>query len=387
MQQLSNELHCWALVWILVTQAVCGVSASHAQTIDSLGKLDNGGRFPLIKAAFEKRMEQMNNADITSTARIANYEFHDGRLGKQVGNLSRYQFHLLRLGGSYRLEAKWYLNENTAPEITSTDNFIEKDGLEHGFSTSRNVPHVDGIISTVHKSGIMEQRVMYLLDGSFAYITPPYDEKAFLFQSLVKAADKWNVEVDPTKGLAIITHPYQYPRQAHEGPVGVRKVYCDISKGFLPTRIEVDWKDDKLAKGAWREERIVMDRCALVDGLWMPMRIEERIRASTGDPSVCSVFLTEITDVALGKVKEDSLKFVFPPKTRVVDVTKGIYYTVGDDGQSLDGVARIGSVPGSLQGSSPPARSPERRWSMIVTTVLLVCLIGVFVLRRWRRRR
>jgi hypothetical protein len=205
----------------------------------------------------------------------------------------------------------------------------------------------------------------------------------FLFTNLLDNADDWTIDVDRDSNALVLSHTFQPSR----GPtvVGRRRVVCDITKDLVPLRVDLEWR---LNDSFWREERTVLSEPIEVKGLWMPTRIEERIRASSLGADNCSMYITKVKKITVGDVKEGDLDVVFPAGTAVTDVLSGISFTAGGGG-ARNGVRRLATQREKFRGSGPLSsgdRTRGIRYAIVGANAGVLLLCAIFVRMRMRRK-
>jgi hypothetical protein len=277
-----------------------------------------------------------------------------------------------RLDGSYRIESKWYLTqESTIPQSVSQANFDYQEGISSSFGTNVSVPGIFGRIDVQHSSIISQNPIAYWTGGKFG------KDDEFLFQSLLRVSGKWKIDIDVNNDEVVIRHPYQ--PSYRDTPVGTRTLHCLISKGLLPIKVDIDYKDEDLGKGFWRKEEMWIDPIKS-DDLWMPSVIKHHIRTSVLGENVCAIQLTAIKALSLGKVSKPQLAIVFPSRTKLVDIPKGVSYEVGENGRLAGPVTGLYS-PAELTSQKT---APRLRYILLAVTFLLVIVLCFLVIRKRR---
>jgi hypothetical protein len=374
--------------------AVKGTDAIRAQDLSGLPQAD---RVAVMKAALERRIDRVRNIDVVSETRIYNRKVTNGRLGDQnVADSGWYEFHTQHLDGSYRVKTRWYDTQSaTKPDSTAVSHHDAKTGVTRILSEQKGSKGMQGRIGNDHLPSMHSNRaVFHLLGGSFV-INPVVDRSDFLLESLASCSPKWQVDVNVREQQVVISHPYTIA--FCETGTGTRKVFFDCAKGMMPMRIELDYRDERLISveprrtiAVWLEARTVMTEPKDFGGIWFPMRIEERIRANSAPPGVCSVLMTTVKQLTLGNLKDADLPITFPPGTEVADALKQVFYRTGPDGEPKGSIYPIGIPEGPLtldsEGNIVVPKRPSWMlraglWSAGVGVVLLLCL---FVLRKFR---
>jgi hypothetical protein len=271
--------------------------------------------------------------------------------------------------------------------------YDQKTGVVRIMGQSPGRKGTEGRIGREHLPCLYCDRVAaHLLAGSYD-IKPACDKGQFLLESLVSCSESWDVQVNEKQQQVMITHPHYIAFCQGLGN-GTRKVYFDIPKGMLPVRIDIDWRHELTSesgapRSVWREERITMDEPKNFNGFWMPMRIEERIRADH-TANQYAIFLTTVKQIVFGNVREADLHFTFPPDTVVADTLKNVWYPTGPDGDPTGPINPIGipkDLPMTLDAEGRLIEKPG--WMLRYGIWLLamgVALLGAVVVVRRRLR-
>jgi hypothetical protein len=388
------------LLIVLATFSACIRDAQGGDSIraQDLSALSHADRVAAMKAFLERRIDKVQNIDVTSETRRYNRKYSHGSLGDRTADCGWVQFHTLRCDGSYKVTSSWFVNQAaTVADSTDVSHHDEKTGITRVFCESvgrkqgpTGLEHVrskEGRIGLDHMPTMESNRVAFhLLAGSYV-IKPFCDKGEFLLQSLASCSENWDVEVNVQQQQVTISHPYRMAFM--DTGTGVRKVYFDVRRGMLPVRIDVDYRGEVVTSleprrvtPIWREERIVMDEPRNFDGLWMATRIEERLRASPLGPQVCCIILTRVKEIVFDKVKQDDLPVTFPPDTEVADTVKNVFYRTGPDGEPTEPINPIGipKTPISLDAQGRLIQEPSWMlrvgiWLIGIAIALLVCVI------------
>lgn len=329
----------------------------------------------ILKAKFEQWVDVLSNIEVSSETRLYNCEYHDDKLGKRVDDSGWFQFRMLRLGRSYRIDSKWFVNqEATVPEAISQGNFDGEEGISRFFGNNVAVSGNFARIDVKHISVVTQNPVVYWLGGEFG------KDQEFIFQSLLQSSNEWKMKVDVNEDVVEITHPYRVVYK--DSPVGIRTVRCKVEKDIIPIELVTAYRDEEVKPGFWRNEKTLVRAEKRVGDLWMPSKIITYIRTSILGESVCAVQETEIKSAAFGKVSKPQLVVAFTPGTNVVDVTKGISYTIGKDEQAVGAVNPLYS-PAKIN-PLPTTRSINNRFIQISLGVIIAILVILVIRKRWR---
>jgi hypothetical protein len=359
-----------------------------AKDLEALSQTD---RAAVMKAFIERRIEKVQNIDVTSVTKTMSRKYAKGRPGDLISEAGRYEYQTLRRDESYRVKSSYFVKPgDKVADSVATSHYDQKNGVVRIMAQSSGRKGTEGRIGLDHLPSMHSNRVAFhLLVGSYV-IKNGCDKCEFLLESLASSSKSWDVQVNVKAQEVIITHPHHIA--FFEGGTCTRKVYFDITKGMLPVRIEIDWRYE-FTSGAgaksllWREERITMDEPKNFDGFWMPMRIEEWIRTEHG-PNEYGIFLTTVKQVIFGNVKEADLPFTFPPDTEVADTLKNVWYRTGPDGDPIGPINPIGipkDLPMTLDAEGRLIEKPS--WMLRYGIWLLgigVALLGAVVVVRRR---
>jgi hypothetical protein len=203
----------------------------------------------------------------------------------------------------------------------------------------------------------------------------------YLFRYLVTYKDSYTIESPVGSGTVHLTVPWTPVHT--DKPLGTREFILDPRKGFLPIRGKAQW-ESKLSDGSpfWREEAFVVERSELVGEVWMPTKLKEYLRASSGDgENTISIWEIEVTKIESGKVRPADLEIVFPARMQVVDAIQGESYVVGADGERTRVQPLVGVLPGS---EIQPRAVLKNRLRLVLAMVFLLAsvILGGLVGRR-----
>mgnify|MGYP001328269748 FL=1 len=328
-------------------------------------------RFMIVRA-FEHRLKHARSVTAEVKVRMGNYEYTDGKIGRQlvVGN-----------GRNYRI---WRLGDTIRTDCISGGPIVERPSqfLSSSFDASKSLTR-----STIHNADksrcygridikpdslTAENRFAYWLDGEDI----PMGE--YLFRYLITHKDQFSIVPSDRQGLVRLTVPWQ-PHFSDKA-LGQREFTLDPVKGFMPVHGKGRW-DRVLSDGRkdWRSEEFYVDESILVADVWMPTKLRELIGGGPLGDKKISVWDTTATDLVHGKVSPKDVEVEFPPGAKVVDAIQGIAYTVGPDLKPTEIEQLIGD-------RGLPVPRPRSWWPYIVGSVLAIIAL-VFVLRVRSRHR
>lgn len=353
------RLFSWNCTTVLVLadlfRSVVDAKGGEPVRAQDLAGLSQEDRVAVMKSFLERRIDKVRNIEVDSETRTYVRKFINGSLGDHIGNAGWYEYKTQHCDGSYRVKSSYFVSQAaSSADSTATSHYDEKSGIVRIVSRQHNYKEHEGRIGLEHLSSMHSNRAPLLLLGiSFVMQDNALDKCDFLLPSLVSCSGQWQVDVNVLEQQVVISHPFRIAFV--DVGSGTRKVYFDLVKGMMPARIDIDWRGDLVTSleprrvtPAWREERIMMDEAKDFGGIWMPMRLEERVRASSGSPDTCSIYLTKVKQIAFGGVKKEDLEFKFPPDTQVADTIKNVFYHTGSDGESTGPINPLGIPEGPI---------------------------------------
>jgi thiol-disulfide isomerase/thioredoxin len=111
----------------------------------------------------------------------------------------------------------------------------------------------------------------------------------------------------------------------------------DPTKGFLPVEGTAYYEQVRSnGKTLWRDEKFYVEASTtVVEGVWMPTKLKELIRAGSGESDRVAIEQTDISDIKAGAVTASDLLVAFPKGTAVVDAIDRVSYVVGEKDEHL----------------------------------------------------
>ena len=314
---------CVFLAGNCTTQGADGLAA-FAISVEEFLELSPTDRAAVVTGAYERRLEHARNIHYEATQLLSTHKVHNDKGGELIEVLPFARWQHWRLGDSYRIDAERGRESGIAAPLKFTSlNFDSDQGIGRVTSHLSNRTRKYGRIAAKPDPLSEMNRYGYWLDGKHNVWSE------YLFRYLVEHCGNFSFEAPVDGDKVRLTVPWK-PIFTDQ-PLGTREFILDPSKGFLPVRGEAHWNDRREAQPSWRIESFTVESSQLVDGVWMPTKLKEHIRASTGK-GTGNVYDITVTKIEAGNVTPEDLVVEFPSGTQVVDAIKRISYVAGDDG-------------------------------------------------------
>ncbi|GEM_PF-2561010 len=349
--------------------------ALFAMSIAEFRQLSLVDQEKLLVSVFEHRLEHAKNIYYEIEVRTGNHEYHNDRVGKLLTATGDENYRHWRLGDSYRMDIE-RRDPNVKPDQFILNQFIlttvfdSANGVVKSILRFSDDDRIIGRIDVVHDPLTEENRYAYWLDGKHI---PMGD---YLIRYIVEQKGKYKISFDGD--MVRLTIPWA-PALCGE-PSGTRTFDLDPQKGFLPMHGKAHWESKAPnGKSLWRTEKFVVEDSQLVGDVFMPTKLRELICGSSGGADTVSVLETKVTKIEAGTVKPKDLEITFPKGTEVIDVIKGLSYTVGSNGEPTNVERIVGARP-----EFTPPKPPQRKRNTVSILIGTGLLIIVAILIAWK---
>jgi len=340
---LRSRLLLFVPVFLMtVSSVVAQVASSNVSQIEFWLLSESERKSTLVSALVERQKVLRENVEYLAETSFANHQFADGQIGEVVDGSSMFtRSHYWQMDKSYRMEIKRDpLGLSGRPNEHIITALSADSGVVRSIGHLRGVPKQFARIDTNEETIVESDRYRYWLDGEHS------PKAEFLLRCITDRASDLHLEKGSSDETVVVTAPWRpiYKRT----DVGTRTFTLDIAKGFMPVSGRAEWREGE----KWRTEEFTVRDFIHSDDFWMPIDITEVITASPGGPSLAAVYRTKVHLVRFGAVTEKDLKLEFPSGAEVVDATRGVFYSVGENDEP------IGPVK-SLLGGPPIGISPR----------------------------
>lgn len=313
------KINCMISLISITCAYALGVGVVRAQNLE----LSDEEARSFLEEAITTRLSAMNNVDIESRTHIVNYEVKGDQYGRAVADSGWYDFRTRMLNGSYRLDSQWHRSQETAsPTAESSADYRNSDSIRTTVGSNIAVEGKFARIDRAHDENFRWNRAALILGVDIGS-----DSESVLRESLDNR-QSWKI----ARAADSVSLTYDYALPNSTKIIGRRVIVFQISKGFMPKLIWLEWEDPEIGNGAWRREEIELSDPVEVEGIWIPKNIEERIFSSNLDEGVCATFTTHIKRISFGVVGEDDLGVIIPVGTKVIDVVDGTSYMISENG-------------------------------------------------------
>ena len=350
--------------------------------------MNSSAQIALLREVFGRRLAHATNISYTSQVVCSSYRLNGDEIGPLVQKGWRLVNKHWRLGGSYRMDSEFYLSYGDEEAASrSQAGFDEAEGVATMVGLTLGDPFY-GRISTRQDQFIDNNRYAYWLDGD----GPEHGDAEFLVRYTLQHLDEAVIAQSDDEPLVKLTVPWK-PLFSRDRALGVRHLWLDPAKGFLPVKGHARWD---LADGSdFRSEEFVVEGSQVVADVWMPTRLKEFIRvghvnknpAAAHLKNTVGVYETSVLTIEHGNVTPEDLVIEFPTGTKVLDEIEGLSYTVGEDGNPTGPLLPV-LVGTTLTRPMPEASSKphtaRRAWLATANLVLLVGAVLWYV--SYRRR-
>lgn len=342
----------------------------------------------LIQAAFEIRLKEARNIRLQAMQRGYIHEYKDGAIGKRVQQLKGIRYRCVRLGDSYRFDWEMGGADVAEPNEFGISGFDVSDGVVKSTLKYVEQPRTFGRVDSRQNSRVLQIRYRYWLDGD----RDKKDAANFIVRDALEQVQQWEVNPAVDRNQIELAFPWQPPWYSE--PLGTWRLSLVPEKGFLPVQGNGYLEKDMAAGNKhklWRNESFVVDDAMLVGKVWLPTKLKEFVRASSGGDGLVNAWETNVTKVENGVVKVRDLAVEFPPGTLVVDAIEGVSYVAGEKGESDGRKKRLLGSEANLT-LQPTASSTTRGNSTLRTALILIntgviLILGALLLRRFGLRR
>ncbi len=374
-----------AVVWLPGVRAEdAKPRAAFAMSIEEFRRLSPVDQKAIVKGAFERRLELARNIHYEALQTGQIHRYKDGRLGEPYFRLKGRRYRHWRLGDSWRIDSEKGGYDVSEPTDFGKCSFDASAGVRRSTLKYKEWPRLFGRIDVRPHVDLHENRYAYWLDGK----TDARSQADYLIRDVIDWFDQCQLEAPVTPNLVRLTIPWR-PIWSKK-PIGTRQFDLDPAKGFLPIRgkAHCEMKRER-ARTMWRHEEFSVEDASLVGDVWMPIRLKEMIRASSGSPDQAAIWETRVNRIEAGKVTAKDLEVPFPEGTEVQDAIHGTFYVVGPGGRRIKERPLVGARRGrhtSLPRTMAGSRHQRTLWAVLLFNAAGAVAVCFILVARSRQR-
>lgn len=377
--------HVLAGCMLLWTGCIMGQQSQGASLdVEAFNQFGDAKKRELLLESQQQWLEKTNNLRIVTHSCTYCVQIEKNMVPKSGAPKEFYQEVLVEyshIKNSYRAETKWWAHgdyEKKMPSTEETGGYDSELGVWRGVGNTLSMKKSgtkQGRITTRHSPlfGLM-YRYGRLLDGDYI------DETEYLIPYLIKYQHEIKFEHSSRPGeIQVVLKNRLYGEQE---PCGLRHMWFDPVHDMRLTHMECDYKRRLGKTDFWYRQNLDIPKYRHENGIWLPDKIVEVLMGSAYEPGMGSVFETTLLEADVGKVTKKDLEITFPPKTYVNDDIQGKQYRIGEDGKQIP-YGKFGET--SDLGDRQRVKGNSRPWILAGTSMALVCLIVILIVRRRRR--
>jgi LPXTG-motif cell wall-anchored protein len=339
-------------------------------------KLSSDNQKKILAEVFEKRVNFAKNLFYRNEVRIEGYENNNGKSGAPVGKVARRNYTLWQLNNDYRYNIDFFDPSQKNALQWATAWWDSKEGIQKTTLKNESLDRTFARIDTVLERSLLlnDHYSFWLQSGSSeTYQTPHY-----LFPYLLEHQNEWNIVAPFEEDKIQLTLGYD---PGIRGTTAIQQegklsIVLDPSKDYMPIRgsMRGDMVFEKDRKH-WREEIFTVKESKLINGIWMPYKLETRISSANSPINKISIIFSTITEMEQGKVTKEDVTMKFPESTEVTDAINGISYKTDVNGNPIESTIQ------PLYGLDPSkVKLPEKKHSKTANYVLIVIGLLLIVL-------
>jgi len=320
----------------------------------------------MVARAFQQRLAFAQNLHYEVDSKLLIRCNNDGAPGdiKEKCGFRRYRD--WRLDGSFRLESDCYRpgDDDTVVQWCNSG-FDADEGVARStviIKAGREIKNAR--IDTTPDTIVIDDDYAYWLSGNFMH------EEDFLLQDLLEHQNEWKFR-KAEGNLVQLVCPFR-PWWAVQ-PGGDRIMSLDLEKGFMPvagqSRYDSMEPDGTLT---WRIERFAVEQSRNVDGVWMPIRLQNSVAASPA-PETFTVIDVKVVAIEHGRVTATDLEVPFTEGMTVVDAINAVTYVADANGNPAGAIEPVYGA-GTIAQANRAVKSP----TSISGRSLVLISVGVF---------
>lgn len=351
------------LLAALIIQSTFKIAPGSEITTADFYRLPDAARHEFLISAIAARQSLLRNVKAKTTATADSFEYSSGRLGGKRAAIFVRSETYARLGASYRLDLhQKNLFKELAPDVITVSGYNSLTGESRMYGYSKQFE--DGRRASARITQKQDNIVRFYLYGRLLDGAVGEGEQAYVTELLKRLKDiRVDVDNAPDGDNAVVR-----TERTYESYTENQTYWFDISKGFMLSRWQV--QSGYPDKPNVRDDSLRVAEAAVVDDLWLPMRVTW-VAGGGVNPGSATVYKVEASEVTIGKVTESDLAVTFPKGALVTDNIKGVFYYEGEE--------RRGG----------PAESKARSWksqSIVVGANLFIAGLALFLFYIRQRR-